>query len=142
MGSLICWESYMPLARMALYNQGVTIYLAPNTNDNPEWQATVEHIAIEGRCYVVNANQYFERADYPTDLEEATTVNSLPDVVCRGGSSVISPTGEAVAGPVWDHEEIFTTTLQLDTVVASRMEFDVSGHYARPDIFDFHASTK
>lgn len=142
MGSLICWESYMPLARMALYNQGVTIYLAPNTNDNPEWQATVEHIAIEGRCYVVNANQYFERTDYPTDLEEDEAVNSLPDVVCRGGSSIISPTGETVAGPVWDHEEIFTTTLRLDTVVASRMEFDVSGHYARPDVFDFHASTK
>jgi nitrilase len=142
LGSLICWESYMPLARMALYQQGVTIYLAPNTNDNPEWQATVEHIAIEGRCYVVNANQYFRRGDYPTDLEEEAAVDSLPDVVCRGGSSVIAPTGHAIAGPVWDREDILTTTLQLDAVAASRMEFDVCGHYARPDVFDFHASSE
>jgi nitrilase len=140
LGSLICWENYMPLARMALYNQGVSIYLAPNTNDNPEWQATVEHIAIEGRCDGVNANQYFGRGDYPTDLEEEAAVNRLPDVVCRGGSSVISPTGHTVVGPVWNSEDILTTTLHLEAVVASRMEFDVCGHYARPDVFDFSAS--
>lgn len=142
MGSLICWESYMPLARMALYQQGVTVYLAPNTNDNPEWQATIEHIAIEGRCYVINANQYFGHGDYPSDLEESDVVNHLPDVVCRGGSSIVDPTGHTVVGPVWDAEDILIATLLMDAVVASRMEFDVSGHYARPDVFDFRANAE
>ncbi|MBM7543587.1 nitrilase-related carbon-nitrogen hydrolase [Periweissella beninensis] len=67
-GGLICWENYIPLARVALYKKGFTIYLAPNTNDNSEWQDTVKHIAIEGHCYVVNANLFFKKSDYSQDL--------------------------------------------------------------------------
>ena len=78
MGSLICWESYMPLARVALYQKGVTLYLAPNTNDNPEWQHTIRHIAIEGYCFVVNADLFFTRAMYPDDLHCPQEIAALP----------------------------------------------------------------
>ena len=65
---MICWESYMPLARVALYQKGITIYISPNTNDNPEWQATIQHIAIEGKCFFVNADMIIRRSSYPSDL--------------------------------------------------------------------------
>ncbi len=136
MGALICWESYMPLARTALYQKGVTIYLAPNTNDNEEWQSTVRHIAIEGHCYVVNCNMFFTKSDYPYDLNGADEVAKLPDMVCRGGSSVIDPTGHPVMEPSWDEEAILFADLPMDRVPASRMEFDPAGHYSRPDVLE------
>lgn len=136
MGAMICWESYMPLARTALYQKGVTIYLAPNTNDNEEWQSTVRHIAIEGRCYVVNCNMFFTRSDYPCDLNGPDEIAKLPDVVCRGGSSVIAPTGHPVMEPAWDEEAILYADLPMDQVPASRMEFDPAGHYSRPDVLE------
>lgn len=85
-GSMICWESYMPLARVALYQKGITIYISPNTNDNPEWQATIQHIAIEGKCFFVNADMIIRRSSYPSDLCEYDVVTKLPEFVCRGGS--------------------------------------------------------
>lgn len=133
-GAMICWESYMPLARAALYQKGVTIYLAPNTNDNEEWQSTVRHIAIEGHCYVVNCNMFFSRSDYPHDLHCPEEIEKLPDVVCRGGSSVIDPYGHPVMEPVWDEEAILFADLPMNQVPASRMEFDAAGHYSRPDV--------
>ena len=135
MGTLICWENYMPLARAALYQKGVAIYLAPNTNGNPEWQATVEHIAIEGRCFVVNCAPYLVRDDYPADLLASSEVASLPEVVYRGGSSVIDPFGHPVPGaePLWDTDGILYATLDMQQVPASKWEFDPVGHYARPD---------
>ena len=136
-GSLICWENYMPLARVALYQKGVALYLAPNTNDNPEWQATVEHIAIEGHCYVFNANMVFDRADYPQNLARPKEIEALPEKVCRGGSSILDPYGHAVAGPVWDKEDILFADLDMTKVYASRMEFDPCGHYSRPDVLHF-----
>ena len=77
-GSMICWESYMPLARVALYQKGITIYISPNTNDNPEWQATIQHIAIEGKCFFVNADMIIRRSSYPSDLQEYNIVSKLP----------------------------------------------------------------
>lgn len=136
-GSLICWENYMPLARVALYQKGVALYLAPNTNDNPEWQATVEHIAIEGHCYVFNANMVFDRSDYPAGLARPQEIEALPEKVCRGGSSILDPYGHAVAGPVWDKEDILFADLDMTKVYASRMEFDPCGHYSRPDVLHF-----
>lgn len=135
-GSLICWESYMPLARVALYEKGVTIYLAPNTNDNPEWQATVQHIAIEGKCFVVNADMLVRRASYPADLREADAVARLPELVCRGGSGVLDPYGHYVAGPVWDQETILFAQLDMRLPAACKMEHDAVGHYARPDVLE------
>lgn len=137
-GALICWESYMPLARVALYQKGVTIYIAPNTNDNEEWQSTVRHIAIEGRCFVVNCNMFFTKDTYPGGLHCPEEIAKLPDIVCRGGSSVIDPSGRHVMPPVWDKEEILFADLDMDAVPASRMEFDPCGHYSRPDMLEFH----
>ena len=136
MGSLICWENYMPLARVALYQKGISLYLAPNTNDNPEWQDTIRHIAIEGHCYVFNVDQYFTRDMYPADLLEQEEIGRLNDTVCRGGSCIIDPYGHCVTEPVWDKEAIVYADLDMDKVPMSRMEFDATGHYTRPDILE------
>lgn len=136
--SLICWESYMPLARVALYEKGVTLYISPNTNDNEEWQATIRHIAIEGHCYLINSDLFFRRDSYPRDLATAHEVAALPDVVCRGGSCIVDPYGHYVTEPVWDREAIIYADLDMDKVAASRMEFDACGHYARPDVLSLN----
>ena len=133
-GNLICWESYMPLARVALYDKGVTILISCNTNDNPEWQATIQHIALEGRCYYINCDQFFTKAMYPADLNCPEEIVALPELVCRGGSCIIDPHGHYVTEPVWDKEAIIYADLDMDMVPASRMEFDACGHYSRPDV--------
>ena len=136
MGTLICWENYMPLARVALYQQGVSLYLAPNTNDNPEWQDTIRHIAIEGHCYVINADQYFTKAMYPDTLLAKDEIAKLKDETCIGGSCIIDPYGHCVTEPVWNQEAIIYADLDMDAVPMSHMEFDGVGHYARPDILE------
>ena len=141
-GNLICWESYMPLARVALYEKGVTLLISCNTNDNPEWQATIQHIALEGRCYYINCDQFFTRDMYPTDLQGKDEVDKLPDIVCRGGSCVIDPFGHYVTEPVWDQETIIYADLDMDKVPASRMEFDACGHYSRPDVLQLNVVDK
>lgn len=134
MGSMICWESYMPLARVALYQKGITLYISPNTNDNPEWQSTIRHIAIEGHCYFINCDMFFKRSDYPETVSANDEIAALPDNVCRGGSCIIDPYGHEVTKPVWDKEEIIYAELDMQAVPASRMEHDACGHYSRPDI--------
>lgn len=136
MGSLICWESYMPLARVALYQKGITIYISPNTNDNPEWQATIQHIAIEGKCYFINADMLVRKSSYPTDLNEKDAVDRLPDMVCRGGSCIIDPYGHYLTEPVWDEETIIYADLDMTLPAACKMEHDAVGHYARPDVLN------
>lgn len=133
-GNLICWESYMPLARVALYQKGVTIYISPNTNDNEEWQNTIRHIAIEGHCYFINCDMYFTRAMYPETSSAADEISKLPDIVCRGGSCIIDPYGHAITETIWDQEGIIYAELDMQKVPSSRMEHDVCGHYARPDV--------
>lgn len=142
MGNLICWESYMPLARTALYEKGISLYISPNTNDNPEWQDTIRHIAIEGHCYFVNADLYFTRDMYPAGLNCPDEIGRLNEIVCRGGSCVIDPFGHAVTEPVWDREEIIFADLDMQKVPASRMEHDVCGHYARPDVLKLIAEDR
>jgi nitrilase len=134
MGSLICWESYMPLARVALYQKGVTIYISPNTNDNPEWQATIQHIAIEGKCYFINADMIVRKSSYPDDLNEQDAVAAQPEMVCRGGSCIIDPYGHYLTEPVWDEETIIYADLDMQLPAACKMEHDAVGHYARPDV--------
>ncbi len=133
-GSLICWESYMPLARVALYQKGITIYISPNTNDNPEWQATIQHIAIEGKCYFINADLLIRKTSYPEDLNTAEDIRNLPEKVCRGGSCIIDPFGHYMMKPVWDEETIIFADLDMQLVPACKMEHDAVGHYARPDV--------
>ncbi len=141
-GSMICWESYMPLARVALYQKGITIYISPNTNDNPEWQATIQHIAIEGKCFFVNADMIIRRSSYPFDLCEYDTVNKLPEFVCRGGSCIIDPYGHYLTEPVWDEEKIIYADLDMNLAAACKMEHDAIGHYARPDVLELKVNDK
>ena len=135
-GSLICWESYMPLARVALYQEGVTIYISPNTNDNPEWQATIQHIAIEGKCYFINSDMIVRKSSYPPDLHEKAAENFPSELVCRGGSCIINPYGHYLTEPVWDKETIVYAELDMDLPAACKMEHDAVGHYARPDVLE------
>ena len=141
-GSLICWESYMPLARVALYQKGITIYISPNTNDNPEWQATIQHIAIEGKCFFVNSDMIIRRSSYPSDLQEGDAVSNLPEFVCRGGSCIIDPYGHYLTEPVWDEETIIYAELDMNLVSACKMEHDAVGHYARPDVLELKVNEK
>jgi nitrilase len=135
MGGLICWENYMPLARMAMYNKGVELYLAPTADARDTWQSTLRHIACEGRCFVLGCNQYMTKVMYPPDLKELKELNDQPEVMCRGGSAIISPLGEVLAGPLFDREGILFANLDLDEIARSKFDFDVVGHYARPDVF-------
>ena len=138
MGCMICWESYMPLARVALYEKGITLYISANTNDNPEWQDTVRHIAIEGHVFFVNCDMFFTKDMYPADLNAADEIAKLPDIVCRGGSNVIDPFGHPVTETLWDREGILYADLEMQKVPASRMEFDATGHYSRPDLLELN----
>jgi nitrilase len=134
-GGLICWENYMPLARMALYGKRVELYLAPTADARDTWQATLRHIACEGRCFVLGCNQYTSKDMYPKNLEGIEDLADLPDVLCRGGSAIISPLGEYLAGPLVDQEGILVVDLDLAEVAQARFDFDVVGHYSRPDVF-------
>ena len=142
MASLICWESYMPLARVALYQKGISLYISPNTNDNPEWQDTIRHIAIEGHCYFINADLVFRRSDYPQTVSGTAEIAALPDIACRGGSCVIDPFGHEASVTVWDKEDIIYADLDMQKVPASRMELDCVGHYARPDVLELRVNEK
>ena len=142
MGNLICWESYMPLARVALYQKGISLYISPNTNDNPEWQDTIRHIAIEGHCYFINADLVFRRSDYPQTVSGTAEIAALPDIACRGGSCVIDPFGHEASVTVWDKEDIIYADLDMQKVPASRMELDCVGHYARPDVLELRVNEK
>ena len=137
MGGLICWENYMPLARMAMYKQGVDLYLAPTADSRDTWQATLRHIACEGRCFVLGCNQFVTKDMYPDDLEGVEELAGQPEVMCRGGSAIVSPLGEVLAGPLFDREGILCASLDLGEVVRAKFDFDAVGHYARPDVFQF-----
>lgn len=132
--SVICWENYMPLLRQAMYSQNVEIYCAPTADDLDGWVNSMRHIAVEGRCFVMSACQFSRRRDFPADY--GWFPSDDPEfVTSRGGSCIVDPSGELLAGPVYDREAILTATVDLDAVVRARHSFDVTGHYARPDIF-------
>ena len=135
LGGLICWENYMPLARMAMYGKGVELYLAPTADAREAWQATMRHIALEGRCFVLGCNQYVTKEMYPSDLEGIEELQGQPEVMCRGGSVIVSPLGEVLAGPLFGEEGILYAELDMAEVVRGKFDFDVVGHYARPDVF-------
>lgn len=140
-GSLICWENYMPLPRVHMYQQGVGLYLAPTADSRDSWQNTIRHIAIEGRCFVIACNQYVTKSMYPTDLATYDELDEMPEVMSRGGSAIIDPFGNYVVEPVYNKEVILTAVLNLDLITSSRMDFDPNGHYARKDVLQLFVNT-
>ena len=133
-GGLICWENYMPLARTALYQQGIEIYLAPTADARDSWQATMQHIALEGRCFVLASNQFVRKTDYP-DRYQADLVDE-PAIMSSGGSVIISPMGDVLAGPLWNQEGLLVADLEFSILAKSKLDFDCIGHYARNDVFN------
>ena len=127
---------------MALYGKGVEIYLAPTADSRDSWLATLRHIACEGRCFVLGCNQYVEKGMVPADLPGVEELAGQPEVMCRGGSAIVSPLGEVMAGPLYDGEGILTAELDMGEVVRSRLDFDVAGHYARPDVFELRVNER
>jgi nitrilase len=134
LGSVICWENYMPLMRSAMYAKNIQLYCAPTADDRDTWQATMRHIALEGRCFVLSACQYITRGAFPDDYE-AIQGDEADTVLMRGGSVIVSPLGEVLAGPNFDGECILTADLDLDDITRGKYDFDAVGHYARPDVF-------
>lgn len=141
-GGLICWENYMPLARMAMYSKAVEIYLAPTADSRDTWQATMRHIACEGRCFVLGCNQFIKKEMYPSDLEYLRELDDQPDIMSSGGSVIVSPFGEIMAGPLYDKEGILYAELDMCEIVKGKVDFDVAGHYARPDVFQLVVNDK
>lgn len=134
-GALICWENYMPLARAAMYAQGVQIYIAPTADARESWQSTIRHIAMEGRCFVLSSNQYVTKDMYPNDLACYDDLVSAPSVMCNGGSAIVGPLGEYIAEPVRGKEEIIIAELDMKQIAYSQFDFDPVGHYSKPDVF-------
>lgn len=134
-GALICWENYMPHARTAIYAQGVQIYIAPTADARETWQSTIRHIALEGRCFVLSANQFVTKDMYPKDLACYRDLDSLPEVMSNGGSAIVGPLGEYIVEPVWGQEEILIADLDMKQIAYSQFDFDPVGHYSRPDVF-------
>jgi len=131
----ICWENYMPLLRAYYYAQGTQIYCAPTVDARPEWQHTMIHIALEGRCFVLSACQYAQEKDFPADHAVADPANrNQSNVMIGGGSVIVSPLGKVLAGPLHDGEGVLTADLDLDDIVRGKFDLDVVGHYARPDV--------
>lgn len=133
MGSLICWENYMPLLRTAMYAQGMNLYLAPTADARESWQATMQHIARESGCFVLSCNQYVTKDMYPKALQ--AELANQPEIMSRGGSVILSPMGQTLAGPLINEEGVLVAELDLADITKARFDFDVLGHYARPDIF-------
>ncbi len=134
-GGLICWENYMPLARAALYGKGVEVYLAPTADARETWMATLRHVACEGRCYVLGCNQYVTKSMYPADLPGREELEGAPEELCRGGSAIVGPLGEVLAGPLYGEAGILYADLDPGALPRARFDFDAVGHYARPDVF-------
>jgi nitrilase len=134
MGAVICWENYMPLLRTAMYAKGVELYLAPTADDRDTWPPSMQHVALEGRCFVLSANQFTRRGDFPESYA-AVQGNDPKTVLSRGASCIVSPLGKFLAGPAFGAEAILTADLDLAEVVRAKLDFDATGHYARPDVF-------
>jgi len=137
--TVICWENFMPALRLSQYMQGVELYCAPTVDDRESWSALMRTIALEGRCFVISASQYFTKADTPGDYEPVQG-NAPETVLINGGSVIISPLGDILAGPVFGEEAIINAEIDLDEITRGKYDFDVTGHYGRPDIFQLHVN--
>lgn len=138
-GTAICWENHMPLLRTAMYAKGVQIWCAPTVDERDIWQCSMRHIAHEGRCFVISACQY-----QPSPSEQGHTVEGWDQdrPLIRGGSVIVSPMGEVLAGPLVEKEGLICAEIDLQDLVKARYDFDVVGHYARPDVFSLHVDER
>ena len=132
-GGLICWENYMPLARFALYESGIEIYVASTADDAEAWQATLVHLARESRAFVISPSHFQRAASYPDDFPLAEELAGH-DLIGRGGSAVLAPDGSYLAGPLYDEEGVLYAELDPAVLRAERQRFDPAGHYHRPDV--------
>lgn len=142
-GTLLCWENYMPLARYSIYAQGVELYIAPTYDSGDDWISTLQHIAREGCCWVVGCGNLMKGSDIPDDFPNRETLYSDPDEwVNPGDSVVIAPGGQIVAGPMRETDGILFYDIDLQKAAIAKRALDVTGHYARPDIFQLQINTK
>jgi nitrilase len=131
---VICWENYMPLLRTAMYGKGIELYCAPTVDDRDTWLPTMQHIALEGRCFVMSSCQFLRRSDCPRDYRAIQ--GDAPDtVLIRGGSCIVGPLGNVLAGPVFGEETVVVADLDAGDIVRGKFDLDVTGHYGRPDVF-------
>ena len=142
LGGLICWENYMPLARAALYAQGIDVYLAPTWDNSEVWVPTLRHIAQEGRTYVLGVTSCLRATDLPADLPgRAGLYGDADDWLSRGNTAIIGPEGEILAGPLTGEEGVLYAEIDTGRARAARQQFDPVGHYSRSDVFRLHVDT-
>jgi len=140
-GSVICWENYMPMLRMAMYSKGIQLYCASTVDDRDTWIPTMQHIALEGRCFVLSSCQYIKRGAYPKDY--LAIQGDDPDtLIIRGGSCIVGPLGQILAGPDYEGECILTADIDFGDIARGKYDFDVAGHYARPDVFRLYVNER
>jgi nitrilase len=138
-GAVICWENYMPLLRAYAYNEGVQLWCAPTADARETWEVAMRHIAVEGRCYVVSANQFTRRSDYPDDYPLDVPADT---VLCDGASMIVNPTGTVLAGPERSGPAMLTADIDFAQNIRGAFDFDVSGHYSRSDLFTLLVRTE
>ena len=141
LGAVICWENYMPQLRLAMYAKGVEFYCAPTVDDREVWLPSMQMIALEGRCFVLSACQHMIRADGPGEYHPIQGDAPQTQII-RGGSCIISPMGEVLAGPVFDEDAILTAEMDKGDITRGKYDLDVVGHYARPDVFSLAVNEK
>jgi len=139
LGAVICWENYMPLMRMAMYNKGIQLYCAPTADNRDSWLATIRHIAVEGRCFVLSCNQFVRAKDYPEDLCPS---DDSEEIISRGGSCIVDPFGNFLVEPYFEGETILMADLDMAEIARGKYDFDVVGHYARPDVFQLRVNER
>lgn len=138
-GAAICWENYMPLLRVAYYNKGIQLYLAPTVDDREVWLSLMRTIALEGRCFVISACQFFTSADFPNTHE---AYDEKKKVLIRGGSCAVDPLGNILLEPVFGEEKISYIEIDLGEIPRGKFDLDTVGHYSRPDIFSLIVDEK
>ncbi|WP_338523476.1 carbon-nitrogen hydrolase family protein [Pseudomonas batumici] len=139
LGSAVCWENYMPLLRTAMYAKGVEVWCAPTVDEREMWQVSMRHIACEGRCFVVTACQV-QPSPQALGIEVANWPAERP--LINGGSLIVEPMGEVLAGPFVGQAGLLTAQIDTDQLVRARYDFDVTGHYARPDVFELQVDER
>ena len=141
LGAAICWENYMPLFRAAMYAKGIQLWCVPTVDDRLTWPSTMQHIAIEGRCFVLSACQYLLRSDCPADYQPMQ--GDAPETqLIKGGSLIVSPFGQVLAGPLRDTEGMLTAELVMKDIARGKFDLDAVGHYSRPDVFSLSVNER